>query len=133
MSLSLSLYIYIYPWPQTTANLRTKILDFGRFDSSRILVLKGRMFMSIGNLLQSSGQEILKLDKHSSIEQFEPTVSHSTVSRRALPLLHPSDHVEMLTSRYALHVIIRFLPSFALSTRGRHQHAWGGGGNRELE
>ena len=32
-----------------TANLCTKILDFGGFDSSRILILRGEMFMSIGN------------------------------------------------------------------------------------
>ena len=32
-----------------TANLRTKILDFGRFDSSRILILRGGgILMSIG-------------------------------------------------------------------------------------
>ena len=33
-----------------TANLRTKILDFRWFDSSRILHLRGAILMSIGNL-----------------------------------------------------------------------------------
>ena len=32
-----------------TANLRTKILDFGGLDSSRILSLRGGILMSIGN------------------------------------------------------------------------------------
>ena len=42
-----------------TANLRTKILDFGGFDSSRILMLRGGMFMSIGKLLQVLSRRIL--------------------------------------------------------------------------
>ena len=35
----------------STATLRTKILDFRGFDSSRILMLRGGNPMSIGNLL----------------------------------------------------------------------------------
>ena len=32
-----------------TANLRTEILDFGGFDSSIILIMRGGILMSIGN------------------------------------------------------------------------------------
>ena len=41
------------------ANLRTKILDVRGFDSSRILILPGRILMSIGNFPESSSQRIL--------------------------------------------------------------------------
>ena len=44
--------------PQT-ANLRTKILGFRRFDSSRILVLRGGIPRPTGNLPESSSQAIL--------------------------------------------------------------------------
>ena len=68
--LSLSLYIYIYTYEydaegqtrerertskvlveslRDAANLRTKVLDFGGFDSSIILVLRGGILMPIGN------------------------------------------------------------------------------------
>ena len=36
-----------------TANLRTKILDFRGFDSSRILILRGGILISIGNFPES--------------------------------------------------------------------------------
>ena len=57
------IYIYIYSRRETrgggsTANLRSKILDFGGFDS-RILILRGGILMSIGNPLQISSQGIL--------------------------------------------------------------------------
>ena len=42
-----------------TANLRTKILDFRGFDSSRILILRGRIFMSMGNFPDVLSQRIL--------------------------------------------------------------------------
>ena len=42
-----------------TANLRTKILDFGGFDSGGILILRGGTLMSIGNFPQSLSQQIL--------------------------------------------------------------------------
>ena len=42
-----------------TANLRTKILDFRGFDSSRILILRGGILMSIGSLPESLSQAIL--------------------------------------------------------------------------
>ena len=42
-----------------TANLRTTILDFRGFDSSRILILRGGLLMSIGNFLESLSQAIL--------------------------------------------------------------------------
>ena len=44
-----------------TANLRTRTLDFGGLDSSRILILRGGIFMSmsIGNCLESLTQAIL--------------------------------------------------------------------------
>ena len=41
------------------ANLPTKILDFRGFDSSRILILRGGIPMSIGNFLESLSQAIL--------------------------------------------------------------------------
>ena len=42
-----------------TANLRTEILDFRGFDSSRILILSGGILMSIGISLGISSQGIL--------------------------------------------------------------------------
>ena len=42
-----------------TADLRTKILDFGGFDSSNILILRGEILRSIGNLPESLSQRIL--------------------------------------------------------------------------
>ena len=44
---------------QTTANLRTRILDFTGFDSSIILTLRGGILMSIGNLPEVLNQQIL--------------------------------------------------------------------------
>ena len=43
----------------STANLRTKILDFRRFDSSRILILRGGILRPIGNFLESLSQAII--------------------------------------------------------------------------
>ena len=42
-----------------TANLRAKILDFGGFDSSRILILRGGTLMSIGDSPESLSEAIL--------------------------------------------------------------------------
>ena len=42
-----------------TVNLRTKILDLRWFDSSRILILRGGILMSIGNFPESLSQAIL--------------------------------------------------------------------------
>ena len=42
-----------------TVNLRTKILDFRGFDSSRILIVRGGILMSIGNFPESLSQAIL--------------------------------------------------------------------------
>ena len=44
---------------ETTANLRTETLDFGGFDSSIILILRGRILMSTGIFPESSSQRIL--------------------------------------------------------------------------
>ena len=44
---------------RVAANLRTKTLDFRGFDSSRILVLRGRILMSIGNLSDILRRQIL--------------------------------------------------------------------------
>ena len=43
----------------STANLRTKILDFRGFDSSRILMLRGRIPRPKGNFAESLSQGIL--------------------------------------------------------------------------
>ena len=43
---------------QNAANLRTKILDFRGFDSSRILISRGGILMFIGNFPESVGQRI---------------------------------------------------------------------------
>ena len=43
----------------TTANLRTTIMDFRGFDSSRILILRGGIPMPIGNFPESLSQAIL--------------------------------------------------------------------------
>ena len=42
-----------------TASLRTKILDFRRFDSSRILMLRGGILLSKGNSPEDLSQAIL--------------------------------------------------------------------------
>ena len=42
----------------STANLRTKILDFSGFDSSAILSLRGGIPRPIGNFLESLSQAI---------------------------------------------------------------------------
>ena len=46
----------------STANLRTstKILDFGGFDSGRILIIRGGIPRPIGNLQESLSQAILE-------------------------------------------------------------------------
>ena len=69
ISISLSLYIYIYIYISITiimhfrargaADLRTKITDFRGFDSSRILILRGGILMSIGNSPEMLSQQIL--------------------------------------------------------------------------
>ena len=48
-----------YGTRQGTANLRTRILDFGGFDSSIILILRGGILMSIGDFPESLRQAIL--------------------------------------------------------------------------
>ena len=69
------IYIYIYtylhlrvPWihppspffsESTTANLRTKILDFRGFDSSRNSILRGGILMPIGNFPESLSQALV--------------------------------------------------------------------------
>ena len=67
------MYIYIYIYitlPSSlgqarrrrvthTANLHAKILDFGGFDSNRILMLRGGILMSVGILLEVLNQRIL--------------------------------------------------------------------------
>ena len=45
-------------WRGATANLRTQILDFGGFDSSLTLLIRGGILMSIGNLLECLSQAI---------------------------------------------------------------------------
>ena len=45
-------------WP-ATADLRTKILDFGGFDSNGILSLRGGVLMSMGNSPETLRQHIL--------------------------------------------------------------------------
>ena len=44
---------------EATANLRTKILDFGGFNSSGTLILRGGILMSMGNFPESLSQGIL--------------------------------------------------------------------------
>ena len=41
------------------ANLRTKTPDFRGFDSSRVLISRGGILMSVGNLLEALSQRIL--------------------------------------------------------------------------
>ena len=43
----------------STANLRTKILDFRGFDSSRILIVRGGILMCVGNCPEVLSQRIL--------------------------------------------------------------------------
>ena len=52
------IYIYIYIYTCSTANLRTKILYFRGLDSSVILILKGGIFMSIGNSPERLSKQI---------------------------------------------------------------------------
>ena len=59
------LYV-LYNWPDAergrfrgAANLPTRILDFKGFDSSRILILRGGILMSVGNFPESLSQGIL--------------------------------------------------------------------------
>ena len=78
LSFSLSMYIYIYIHTHMyvlyvlglrmengrtengrTANLRPKILDFKGFDSSIILILRGGLFVSVGNFPEIRSQTIL--------------------------------------------------------------------------
>ena len=47
------------PARRITANLRTKTLNFGGFDSSRILMLRRGILMFIGIFLESLSQQIL--------------------------------------------------------------------------
>ena len=42
------------------ANLRTKILDLRGFDSSRILIFRGEIFMSIGSFPELLSQRIVE-------------------------------------------------------------------------
>ena len=62
------IYIYIYIYIHDTyrragrreraANLRTKILEFRGFYSSTVVILRGGILMSMGNLAESLGQVI---------------------------------------------------------------------------
>ena len=57
-------YCYYYdvtklPPAPCTANRRTKTLDFRGFDPGRILILRGGILMSIGNLPEMLSQRIL--------------------------------------------------------------------------
>ena len=45
--------------PTLTANLRSKILDFGGLDSSRILIIRGGIFVSIGKFPDILSHRIL--------------------------------------------------------------------------
>ena len=77
MCIHIYIYIYIYiyvfggPEPsavdqhlhhswQATANLRTRILDFGGLDSIGILILEGGSVLSIGNLPERLSQAICR-------------------------------------------------------------------------
>ena len=44
---------------RSTFNLRTRIFDFRGFDSSRILIVRGGILMSMGNFPESLSQGIL--------------------------------------------------------------------------
>ena len=70
MYMYMCIYIYIYrererererhrQVPESTANLRTNILDFRGFDSSIILILWGAILMSIGDFPESLSRAIL--------------------------------------------------------------------------
>ena len=66
----------------STANLRTKIRDFRGFDSSRILIFRGGIIMSIGNKLESSNlsrdnlsREIWSRCKGSAVAVLPPSPS----------------------------------------------------------
>ena len=41
-----------------TANLRTNITDFRGFDSSIVLILRGGIIMSVGDITESSSQRV---------------------------------------------------------------------------
>ena len=47
------------PFTPHTANLRTKILDFRRFDSNRILIVRGGILGSIGDFPEIPNQRTL--------------------------------------------------------------------------
>ena len=46
-------------WTGRTANLRTKTLDFRGLDSSRILIVRGGILMSLGSFPETMSQQIL--------------------------------------------------------------------------
>ena len=52
-------HIHTYIHSRSTANLRTKILDFRGFDARRILIVRGGIPRPIGNLLESLSRAIL--------------------------------------------------------------------------
>ena len=60
-----------------TANLRTKILDFSEFDSSRILILRGGIPRPIGNFPESLSQAILS----GTLSREIVRIGHCTVSQ----------------------------------------------------
>ena len=63
MYVCIYIYIYIYrtlaPQIGRKPNPRSGIPDFGGFDSSRILVSRGGLLMSVGDSPESSSQQIL--------------------------------------------------------------------------
>ena len=71
MNIYIHIYIYIYVYTHVAelqedlssacpaVNLRAKILDFRRFDSSRILISRGGVPRPIGNFPESLSQGIL--------------------------------------------------------------------------
>ena len=58
-SIPMSVMYYYSYYYVLMGNLGTTILDFGGFGSSRILILRGGILMSMGNIRQSLSQQIL--------------------------------------------------------------------------
>ena len=103
-----------------TANLRTKIPDFRGFDSSRILILRGGILMSMGNSLERLSQAILAGNLSREIGRMLTDMPQSC--SQGLSAAHHTINMFIIITIQIILAIIRFHGNY--SNNGRPIHAF---------